>query len=61
MPKTKPNPITLTEEELKLRARKLWKSDHNQQAWVRSVMWLGERWLLHPASPPAKWGTGRNI
>jgi hypothetical protein len=60
MSNKKSTPIVLTEEDLRVRARKLWKSDHNQQAWVRSVMWLGERWLLHPSNPPAKWGTGRN-
>jgi len=59
MPKTKQ--IILTEEELKQRARKLWSSEHNQQAWVRSVVALGERWLLHPSKPAAKWGVGQRV
>ena len=62
MPNTKLKPkqpqIVFTEEALKQRARALWSSEYNQKAWVRSVLVLGERWLLHPSNPPAKWGTG---
>lgn len=32
--------------ELRRRARQLWSSRHNQRAWVRSVLALGNRWLL---------------
>lgn len=28
------------------RARKLWTTRHNRHAWVRSVLMLGNKWLL---------------
>lgn len=32
--------------ELRQRARELWDTPHNQRAWVKSVLQLGEKWLL---------------
>ena len=32
--------------ELRQRARQLWDTPHNQRAWVRAVLDLGEKWLL---------------
>lgn len=32
--------------ELRQRARQLWDTPHNQRAWVKSVLQLGEKWLL---------------
>jgi hypothetical protein len=31
---------------LRRRARELWDTPHNQKAWVRSVLQLGNKWLL---------------
>ena len=39
-------------KKLMRRARRLYNSGmasvdrHNRRAWVRSVMWLGDKWLL---------------
>jgi len=38
--------MTMTNFELRKRARKLWKSPYNQQKWVRAVLILGDKWLL---------------
>lgn len=46
----------MSNEELRRRARKLWSDPVLQRKWVRAVLLLGERWLLHPSRPPAKWG-----
>ena len=32
--------------ELRKRARQLWDTPHNQRAWVKSVLQLGNKWLL---------------
>lgn len=32
--------------ELRQRARQLWDTPYNQRAWVKSVLQLGEKWLL---------------
>ena len=31
---------------LRRKARTLWDSPHNQRAWVRSILMLGDKWLL---------------
>jgi hypothetical protein len=31
---------------LRRRARELWDTPHNQRAWIRSVLVLGNKWLL---------------
>jgi hypothetical protein len=44
----------LTVEQLKRKARKIYNNDmvpdhinqHNQRKWVRSVLLLGDRWLI---------------
>lgn len=42
---------------LRHRARQLWPdSRHNQRAWVRSVLRLGNQWILHPSRPSVNWG-----
>jgi len=42
--------------ELRRKARQLWNDPTMQRKWLRAVLQLGDRWLLHPARPPAKWG-----
>lgn len=32
--------------ELRRHARQLWSTKHNQRAWLRSVLMLGDKWLL---------------
>ena len=32
--------------KLRRRARELWDTKHNQRAWLRSVLMLGDKWLL---------------
>lgn len=32
--------------ELRKKARQLWHTPYNQRAWIRSVLMLGDRWLL---------------
>lgn len=32
--------------QIRRRARQLWTTRHNQRAWVRSVLRLGDKWLL---------------
>ncbi len=42
----------MTESELQTRAAQLWNcgithiDEHNRASWVRSVMMLGDKWLL---------------
>jgi hypothetical protein len=36
----------MTTLHLRRRARELWDTPHNQKAWVRSVLQLGNKWLL---------------
>ena len=31
---------------LRRKARQLWDTPHNQRQWVRSVLFLGNKWLL---------------
>ena len=38
--------IYSNEQFLIKRSRELWKSEHNQKAWVSAVLLLGEKWLL---------------
>ena len=37
---------------LRQRSRQLWASQYNQRQWVRSVLKLGDKWLL--ATPMGK-------
>lgn len=32
---------------LRRRARELWDTPYNQRAWVRSVLQLKDKWLIH--------------
>lgn len=44
-------------EQLRRRARELWSHPYLQRAWVRSVLQLGDKWILHPSHPVVKWGS----
>jgi hypothetical protein len=41
---------------LRHRARKLWGNPQLQRKWLRAVVLLGDKWILHPSCPPVKWG-----
>lgn len=32
--------------KLRRKARELWSNEHYQRAWLRSVLMLGDKWLL---------------